>query len=148
MSVNVVERIVVRALDAAGITRPSSTKGKRATQNDCDRWQDGPAFKELTNYYQRTNSPKKGLPWKDIRIYKKIMPLGRLRYFTVDSGASYRLIDRNEFTGSRHQRECQCSARHRPRTDALGQTDSGGITAQWPLPPSRWLYMAQQPLNR
>ena len=49
MSVNVVERILVRALVAAGLTRSSSMKGTRSTQNYDDRWEDGAAFEESTN---------------------------------------------------------------------------------------------------
>ncbi len=73
MSVNVIERILVKALEAAKLIRPSSLKGKDST---LDRWENGQGFEQIRSS-RRQISKKKNNPKNKERIHKTIMLLNK-----------------------------------------------------------------------
>jgi len=101
MSVNVIERVILRALNAANLGDCSSA---------IDRWANGTAIKELQSTCGRKDEPGMELysrfrkadpqPAKRVTgdlptVYATLMPFRQRnkRYFILDSGASFHLVD-------------------------------------------------------
>ena len=106
MSVNVVERLISRALEAANLKPKSNIEG--------DRWANGTALKELSNTRGKSFKPKaKGNPGPvvqsakpDDRVIKRIMPLKgsrQKRMLIIDSGASFHLMQFGDLTPSEYK---------------------------------------------
>ncbi len=96
MSVNVIERILVRALQSAGLTRASAIKGRNPI---LDRWENGYGF-EARKSFQR-HEPKAEIDKIDKpkrRTVGTVMSLTRLRQLMIDSGASLHLIGMDDLT--------------------------------------------------
>ena len=104
MSVNVIERVILRALTAANL---------RDCRNAIDRWANGTAIKELQSTCGRKDEPGMELysrfmkadpqPSKRVtgdlptdlpQVYATLMPFRKRnkRYFILDSGASFHLV--------------------------------------------------------
>ena len=102
MSVNVIERLLVKALEAAKLIRPSSLKGKDST---LDRWENGQGFEQIRSSRRQVSTKKiKDNPKE--RIHKTIMLLnkGKMRAVIIDSGASFHLIDFDDLTQEERSR--------------------------------------------
>ena len=111
MSVNVIVRILVRALKAGNLTKISALKGKRSTQ---DRWECGLGFQEIqTPHNCHGLIPGNALSSdsNNARLIGHVISLHHqpaLRYYIVDSGASMHLVAEDEITeeerSTRHKR--------------------------------------------
>jgi len=128
MSVNVIERVLNQALQAAGLTRKGCLREKLDPTRD--RWANDEGFNEV-------RSPCRSVPQLNAAVKKdRLMwaPVGsamsvrqRFREFLIDSGASYHLI--GEETLSQNEQ----SRKYKLAEPAVLCTASGVVYAEWAI---------------